>query len=82
MCSLHFVFPGKIEKMYDEYTNLHISDVTFFPSDRGRSYDLYASSVKKNDVLYLSLLSGKVEMIEGELYGEYERLSSRPFLII
>lgn len=51
--------------MFDEYTSLHISDVTFFPSERGRGYDLYASSTNKNEVLYINLASGKVEMIEG-----------------
>ena len=52
-------------KVYDEYTNLHIAGVTFFPSERGRGYDFYASSINKNDVLYMNLASGKVEMIEG-----------------
>ena len=51
--------------MFDEYTSLHISDVTFFPSEHGRGYDLYASSSSKNEVLYINLASGKVEMIEG-----------------
>ena len=60
MCS------GKAEHMFDEYTSLHISDVTFFPAERGRGYDLYASSTNKNEVLYINLASGKVEMIEGE----------------
>ncbi len=63
-----FCILGHLEKLYDEYTNLHISDVTFFPSERGRSYDFFASSVNKNDVLYMNLASGKVEMIEGQYY--------------
>jgi len=59
---------GKLEYVYDEYTNTHISAVTFFPSDSGRGYDLYASSKDKNDVLYMNLNSGKVEMIEGNVH--------------
>jgi hypothetical protein len=51
--------------MFDEYTSLHISDVTFFPAEHGRGYDLYASSTNKNEVLYINLSTGKVEMIEG-----------------
>ena len=58
---------GKLEHLFDEYTNIHVSDVAFFPSERGRSYDFYASSVDKNDVLYINLASGKVEMIEGDV---------------
>ena len=58
---------GTVTKAFDEYTNLHIAGVTFFPSERGRSYDFYASSVNKNDVLYMNLASGKVELIEGKL---------------
>jgi len=54
-----------MEHIFDEYTNLHISDVTFFPSGRGYGYDFYASATNKNDVLYIELESGKVEMIEG-----------------
>lgn len=63
--TLFYSSTGKIEKLYDEYTNLHVSDITFFPSDRGHSYDFYASSTNRNEVLYMNLASGKVEMIEG-----------------
>jgi len=56
---------GKLEHLFDEYTNIHVSDIAFFPSERGRSYDFYASSQDKNDVLFINLQSGKVEMIEG-----------------
>ena len=56
---------GKLEHLFDEYTSIHVSDVAFFPSVHGRSYDFYASSTDKNDVLYINLQSGKVEMIEG-----------------
>ena len=57
---------GELKHVFDEYTNLHVSDVTFFPSELGRGYDFYASSANKNDVLYVNLESGKVEMIEGK----------------
>ena len=57
---------GSVEKLYNEFSNMDIAGVTFFPAERGRSYDFYASSKNKNSVLYMNLASGKVEMIEGK----------------
>lgn len=50
---------------FDVKTTLNISDVTFYPSQTTHSYDLYASAKDKEDILFLNLLSGKVEMITG-----------------
>ncbi|OXA59102.1 Follistatin-related protein 5 [Folsomia candida] len=54
-----------LEFSFDVKTSLNISDVTFFPSQRSHTYDLYASSVDKDDVLFVDLESGKVEMVSG-----------------
>lgn len=54
---LHFLFDVK--------TTLRISDMTFFMSRTSHSYDLYASSSNKEDILLVNLQDGKVEMITG-----------------
>lgn len=46
-------------------TSLNISDITFYPSQTTHSYDIYATAQDKDDILYLNLLSGKVEIITG-----------------
>ncbi|XP_073991305.1 follistatin-related protein 5-like isoform X2 [Rhodnius prolixus] len=51
--------------MFDVKTTLNISDLTFYPSQTTHGYDLYASAVDKEDILFLNLLTGKVEMITG-----------------
>lgn len=51
--------------LFDVKTTLHISDITFFPSRTTHSYDLYASSATKEDILFIDLADGKVEMITG-----------------
>lgn len=51
--------------LFDVKTTLQISDVTFFPSHTTHSYDLYASSANKEDILFVNLADGKVEMITG-----------------
>ncbi|KAG1696653.1 Follistatin-related protein 5 [Nymphon striatum] len=48
---------------FDVKTTLDISDITFFPSLTTHSYDIYASSTNKVDVLFIDLSNGKVEMI-------------------
>ncbi|KAJ8924834.1 hypothetical protein NQ315_000988 [Exocentrus adspersus] len=50
---------------FDVKTTLNISDVTFYPSQSTHSYDIYASAQDKEDILFLNLLSGKVEIITG-----------------
>ncbi|XP_018495062.1 follistatin-related protein 5 [Galendromus occidentalis] len=54
---LHFLFDVK--------TTLRIADLTFFSSRTSHSYDLYASSSNKEDILLVNLQDGKVEMITG-----------------
>ncbi|XP_014287301.1 follistatin-related protein 5 isoform X2 [Halyomorpha halys] len=51
--------------LFDVKTTLNISDITFYPSQTTHGYDLYASAVDKEDILFLNLLTGKVEMITG-----------------
>ncbi|XP_071516864.1 follistatin-related protein 5-like isoform X2 [Panulirus ornatus] len=50
---------------FDVITTLNVSDVTFFPSRLTHSYDLYAASTDKDDIFFLDLHTGKVEMITG-----------------
>ncbi|XP_068916226.1 follistatin-related protein 5-like isoform X2 [Tenebrio molitor] len=50
---------------FDVKTTLNISDVTFYPSQTTHSYDIYASAQDKEDILFLNLLTGKVEIITG-----------------
>ncbi|GFV71467.1 follistatin-related protein 5 [Trichonephila clavipes] len=51
--------------LFDVKTTLQISDVAFFPSRTTHSYDLYATSSSKEDILFVDLSDGKVEMITG-----------------
>jgi hypothetical protein len=44
---------------FDVRTSLDISDVGFFPSYERHSFDLFASSGTKPDILYLNLDSGE-----------------------
>lgn len=45
--------------LFDVKTTLNISDMTFYPSQTTHGYDLYASSVDKEDILFLNLVTGK-----------------------
>ncbi|KAJ8931241.1 hypothetical protein NQ314_015885 [Rhamnusium bicolor] len=57
---------------FDVKTTLNISDVTFYSSQSTHSYDIYASAQDKEDILFLNLLTGKVEIITGVgLFGQY-----------
>lgn len=47
--------------MFDVKTTLNISDMTFYPSQTTHGYDLYASAVDKEDILFLNLVTGKYE---------------------
>lgn len=44
--------------MFDVKTTLNISDMTFYPSQTTHGYDLYASAVDKEDILFLNLVTG------------------------
>lgn len=50
---------------FDIRSTLNISDVAFYPSTSAHGYDLYATTVDKDDVLFLDLFTGQVEMITG-----------------
>lgn len=53
-----FVTANGLRIAFDVNTSLNISDVAFFPSQRFHSYDLYATAVDKEDVLFFDLHSG------------------------
>uniref|UniRef100_A0ABD2XK46 Follistatin-related protein 5 n=1 Tax=Trichogramma kaykai TaxID=54128 RepID=A0ABD2XK46_9HYME len=60
------ILPTGLNFAFDVKTTLNISDITFYPSQTTHGYDLYASSMdNKEDILFLNLASGKVEMITG-----------------
>lgn len=46
---------------FDVKTTLNVSDLTFYPSQTTHSYDIYASAQDKEDILFLNLLTGKLE---------------------
>nr|CAH0112252.1 unnamed protein product [Daphnia galeata] len=50
---------------FDVRTTLNVSHVIFHPSTTSHSYDLYATSADKGDVLFLNLEAGKVDIITG-----------------
>lgn len=45
---------------FDVRTTLNVSHITFHPSTTTHSYDLYATSADKGDVLFLNLETGTV----------------------
>ncbi|XP_049830071.1 follistatin-related protein 5-like isoform X2 [Schistocerca gregaria] len=51
--------------LFDVKTTLNVSDIAFYPSRTNHGYDLYASGTDKEDILFLNLVTGKVEMITG-----------------
>ncbi|XP_058798657.1 follistatin-related protein 5-like isoform X2 [Phymastichus coffea] len=60
------ILPTGLNFIFDVKTTLNVSDITFYPSQTTHGYDLYASSMdNKEDILFLNLSSGKVEMITG-----------------
>ncbi|XP_022249365.1 follistatin-related protein 5-like [Limulus polyphemus] len=54
-----------LQFLFDVKTTLQISDIAYFPSPTTQSYDLYASSSNKEDILFVDLANGKVEMVTG-----------------
>ncbi|XP_003698398.1 follistatin-related protein 5 isoform X4 [Apis florea] len=50
---------------FDVKTTLNISDIALYPSQTTHGYDIYASSIDKENILFLDLSTGKVEMITG-----------------
>ncbi|KAJ8674779.1 hypothetical protein QAD02_010565, partial [Eretmocerus hayati] len=60
------ILPSGLNFIFDVKTSLNISDITFYPSQTTHGYDLYASSMdSREDILFVNLSSGKVEMITG-----------------
>ncbi|XP_008479015.2 follistatin-related protein 5-like [Diaphorina citri] len=59
------VSDGGLKFVFDVKTTLNISSIAFYPSQTTHGYDLYASSTDKEDILFLNLLTGKVEMMTG-----------------
>ncbi|CAG9819352.1 unnamed protein product [Phaedon cochleariae] len=59
------ITPNGLTFTFDVKTSLNISDVTFYPSQSTHSYDIYATAQDKEGILYLNLLTGKVEVITG-----------------
>ncbi|XP_015522448.1 follistatin-related protein 5 isoform X1 [Neodiprion lecontei] len=59
------ILPSGLKFSFDVKTSLNISDITFYPSQTTHGCDLYASSTDKEDILFLNLATGKVEMITG-----------------
>jgi len=45
---------------FDVKTTLNISDIAFYPSQTTHSYDIYASSIDKEDILFLDLTTGEI----------------------
>lgn len=59
------VLESGLKFSFDVKTTLMISDIAFYPSRTTHGYDLYASAADKEDILFLNLSNGKVEMITG-----------------
>lgn len=59
------VMTSGLKFLFDVKTTLNISAITFYPSQTTHGYDLYASATDKEDILFLNLVTGKVEMITG-----------------
>ncbi|XP_065567373.1 follistatin-related protein 5-like [Artemia franciscana] len=57
--------PTGLRFSFDVKTSLNISDVTFHPSSNGHGFDLFATAADKDDLLYLNLVSGKVDIVTG-----------------
>lgn len=50
---------------FDVRTTLNVSHVIFHPSTTSHSYDLYATSADKGDVLFLNLEAGSIPFLVG-----------------
>ncbi|KZC10284.1 Follistatin-related protein 5, partial [Dufourea novaeangliae] len=59
------ISPDGLNFAFDVKTTLNISDIALYPSQTTHGYDIYASSIDKEDILFLDLSTGKVEMITG-----------------
>ncbi|CAL7951949.1 unnamed protein product [Xylocopa violacea] len=59
------ILPDGLKFAFDVKTTLNISDIALYPSQTTHGYDIYASSIDKENILFLDLSTGKVEMITG-----------------
>ncbi|CAK9797946.1 Follistatin-related protein 5 [Anthophora plagiata] len=59
------ISPDGLKFAFDVKTTLNISDIALYPSQTTHGYDIYASSIDKENILFLDLSTGKVEMITG-----------------
>jgi len=58
---IYCIFPASgLKFAFDVKTTLNISDIAFYPSQTTHSYDIYASSIDKEDILFLDLTTGKI----------------------
>lgn len=56
---------GEIKEPFDIHTNLHLSDLAFQPSfTEVHQYNVFGSSGRQTDVLFVELSTGKVKMIK------------------
>ena len=53
-----FFTENGLEFSFDVKTSMNISDVTFFPSQLSHTYDMCATAVNKDDVLFVDLETG------------------------
>ncbi|CAE1175555.1 FSTL5 [Acanthosepion pharaonis] len=64
---------GKFGYSFTLTTNGPIDDISFFHSSRKSGYDLYLTSAKRNDVIYVNLETGKMEIIENVGHNSEEK---------
>lgn len=55
---------GKFGYSFTVTTDSVIDDISFFHSSRKSGYDTYLTSAKRNDVIYVNLETGKMEVIK------------------
>ncbi|CAG0897541.1 unnamed protein product [Darwinula stevensoni] len=65
LLAVHKVTETGLEFQFDVRTTLNVSEVEFFPSREHHTYDLFASSVQRPEILFLNMESGHVEMVVG-----------------
>jgi hypothetical protein len=62
---LHRIFSANgLKFAFDVKTTLNISDIAFYPSQTTHSYDIYASSIDKEDILFLDLTTGEIIFLD------------------
>lgn len=53
---------GGLKFAFDVKTTLNISDIALYPSQTTHGYDIYASSIDKEDILFLDLSTGEIRI--------------------